>query len=319
MAHDRIAWSVIVSDRVWLASYPGSGNTWLRILIGALSLKEGAALDINRLPKNGGIASGRPPFDQSTLIDSGLLTHDEIDALRPYVYEDLVGKQRPVTPNGTGNSRQVTFAKVHDAYTLTSLGEPLLGGRRGAKAALLIVRDPRDVAPSLANHNRSTIDEAIDYMNDPSVALCGRVDRRYDQFRQKLTSWHGHSASWLDQGDIPVHVVRYEDMKRDTVGTILAAMDFVGWKVTKGAAERAVALARFDNLQAQENSAGFSEWRDRTGRRFFRRGEAGAWRDTLTPEQVQRLEAAHAPMMTRLGYALSASGFAVREEADGRS
>lgn len=308
-----------MSDRVWLASYPGSGNTWLRILIGAMSLDEGAPLDINRLPKDGGIASGRSPFDQSTLIDSGLLTHDEVDSLRPCVYEYLAREQRPATPDRTGNSRQVTFVKVHDAYTLTPLGAPLLGGSRGAKAALLILRDPRDVATSLANHNRSTIDEAIEYMNDPSVALCERVDRRYEQFRQKLMSWHSHSASWLDQRDIPVHVVRYEDMKRDAVGTILAAMDFAGWKVVKGTAERAVALARFDNLQAQENVAGFSEWHDPGGRKFFRRGEAGTWRDALTREQVQRIEAAHAPMMARLGYALSADGDAVREETEDQS
>ena len=48
----------------------------------------------------------------------------------------------------------VRFVKVHDAYTLTPKGEPLLAGRRGADGAIVIVRDPRDVAPSLANHNR---------------------------------------------------------------------------------------------------------------------------------------------------------------------
>ena len=46
----------------------------------------------------------------------------------------------------------VRFAKVHDAYTFTPAGEPLLAGARGAQGAIVIVRDPRDVAPSLANH-----------------------------------------------------------------------------------------------------------------------------------------------------------------------
>ena len=73
---------------VWLASYPKSGNTWMRMLIANLSAKDAPA-DINDLPERGGIASARGPFDYLTLIDSGLLTHDEIDVLRPRVYEEL--------------------------------------------------------------------------------------------------------------------------------------------------------------------------------------------------------------------------------------
>ena len=38
---------------------------------------------------------------------------------------------------------------------------------------------------------------------------------------------------------------------------------------------------------------------------FFRRGEAGGWRDELTPDQATRIEADHASMMRRLGYRLS--------------
>lgn len=294
-----------MNDRVWLASYPSSGNTWLRLLISGLSLDHGAALDINRIEGDGGIASARPPFDQSTMIDSGLLTHDEIDQLRPRVYEDLATRPSRPRRDKTGAPLPVTFVKVHDAYAPTSCGDPLLGGSRGAKAAILIVRDPRDIAVSLANHNRSSIDEAIDYMADADVALCGRTDRRYDQFRQKLTSWHGHAAGWLDQVDIPIHLLRYEDLQRATVTTILAAMGFAGCDVTPAQAERAALLSRFDDLQRQENATGFAEWQDHGGRKFFRRGEAGGWRDALTADQIRRIEGSHAAMMARLGYTVT--------------
>jgi len=62
-------------------------------------------------------------------------------------------------------------APWHDAYTLTPKGEPLLGGRRGADGAIVIVRDPRDLAPSLANHNRVDIDNAIMLMNDRAAEM----------------------------------------------------------------------------------------------------------------------------------------------------
>ena len=78
-----------VTRTIWLASYPKSGNTWFRMLVANLSAKDGKPVDINDLPERGGIASARGPFDHLLLIDSGLLTHDEIDCLRPRVYEEL--------------------------------------------------------------------------------------------------------------------------------------------------------------------------------------------------------------------------------------
>jgi len=74
---------------IWLASYPKSGNTWFRMLVANLSANDGKAVDINNLPERGGLAGARAPFDYLTLLDSGLLTHDEIDDLRPRVYEAL--------------------------------------------------------------------------------------------------------------------------------------------------------------------------------------------------------------------------------------
>ena len=56
-----------VTRTIWLASYPKSGNTWLRMLIANLSAKDGKPVDINDLPERGGIASARGPFDHLQL------------------------------------------------------------------------------------------------------------------------------------------------------------------------------------------------------------------------------------------------------------
>ena len=196
--------------------------------------------------------------------------------------------------------------KTHDAYTLTQAGEPLLGGAQGADGAVVIVRDPRDVAPSLANHNGSTIDRAVAFMADAQACFSGKIDRQSNQLRQKLPGWSGHVGSWLDQSDIPVHLVRYEDMIADTAGALRGALKFSGRPASHEQISRAVRLADFAKLRQQELEKGFREgprpWRRGN---FFRRGEAGAWRDELTVEQVARIEAAHAPMMQRLGYELS--------------
>jgi aryl sulfotransferase len=290
-----------MTGTVWLASYPKSGNTWFRILHANLSAAGDAPVDINDLPERGGIASARGPFDHLMLIDSGLLTHDEIDFLRPRLYEALAeGAEDDLDSPAASGLRLV---KVHDAYTHLPSGEPLLGGAAAARGAIVIVRDPRDVAPSLAHHNHVSIDDAIARMNTPDARYCASRRSQPRQLRQRLLDWSGHVASWLDQRDIPVHLVRYEDLRADPARHFLAALAFAGRPATREEAERAVRLSDFDELQAQECEKGFRE--SSRGKPFFRKGAAGGWRDELTAEQVVRIEAAHAPMMARLGYDLA--------------
>jgi aryl sulfotransferase len=297
-----------VTRTIWLASYPKSGNTWFRILVANLSAKDGQPADINDLPERGGIASARGPFDHLTLIDSGLLTHDEIDCLRPRVYEELARGAEDDEYDQPQDIPPVRFVKVHDAYTLTPKGEPLLAGPRGADGAIVIVRDPRDVAPSLANHLGGSIDEAITFMNNSDANFGSGTRGQHLQFRQKLPGWSGYMASWLDQTDLPVHLLRYEDLQANTISTFWRALEFAGRPAGEEEIRRAVDFANFARLKQQEQEKGFCEQpRPHRDGLFFRRGEVGAWRDELTTEQVAGIEAAHAPMMRRLGYALASA------------
>jgi hypothetical protein len=288
---------------VWLASYPKSGNTWFRMLAANL-LAEDQPIDINLTPERGGIASARGEFEAVTLLDSGLLTHDEADSLRPRVYAAVNAGPAEEDENDGAATR---LLKVHDAYLPAPGGEPLLGGPGAGKGAIVVVRDPRDVAPSLANHRNSSVDDAIAFMADRGAAFASSRRAQALQLRQRLLDWSGHIASWLDQTDLPVHLVRYEDLGARPVEVFRAAMAFADRPVTQGDAEKAVDFASFGRLRAQETEYGFAEWRrPGDGRFFFRSGESGGWRRELTADQVRRIEAAHGPMMARLGYPLAA-------------
>lgn len=291
---------------VWLASYPKSGNTWIRMLVANLSATDGRPVDINNLPDRGEIASARAPFDCLLLIESGLLTYDEVDCLRPRLHEELARGIADDADDMPLERPPVRLVKVHDAYTMTAQGEPLLAGRRGADGAIVIVRDPRDVAPSLAHHNAISIDQAIAFMGNAEAGFCNKPHMQVDQLRQKLSTWSGHVASWLDQSDVPVHLVRYEDLEADTVEVFADALEFAGYPASGASIRRAVELAQFATLQKLEKENGFREApRPHVGGIFFRRGKAGAWRTELSPDQVARIERDHASMMRRLGYALS--------------
>lgn len=279
---------------VWLASYPKSGNTWFRMLVANLWGEGGTPADINDLPGPGGFACSRGLFDYLTLIDSGLLTDDEIDCLRPRLYEAMARGEDRAEEEANSEARLV---KVHDAYTRTPLGEPLLAG---ATAAVVIVRDPRAVAPSLANHNDISLDQAIAEMANPAACYCASCHSQPRQLRQKLLNWSAHVESWLDQRDIPVHLLRYEDLKADPAVRFQAAMRFTGSDVTRERAERAARLADFSNLREQEQARGFRE--SARGRVFFRKGQVDSWKEELTSAQVARIEADHGRVMARLGY-----------------
>jgi hypothetical protein len=288
-----------VIPTIWLASYPKSGNTWFRILVANLWSKHDTPIDINLIDSTDSIASARNPFDQQTLIDSSLMTNDEIDRLRPATYayaasgETLADPDDPCFP--------VRFVKAHDAYTLTDGGEPIMAGARGAAGAILFVRDPRDVASSFAHHMHCSVDKAIGRMGDSDFCFAGASDRLDRQFRQRLLGWSGFARSWLDQRDIPVHLVRYEDMLTDTAATALAALRFAGVEPDPARLDRAIAFASIDELQRQETEVGFRE-APRKVRNFFRSGTAGGWRDGLSRGQIARIEHDHGTMMDRLGY-----------------
>ncbi len=131
-------------------------------------------------------------------------------------------------------------------------------------------------------------------------------DGQHSQLRQKLPGWSGHVASWLEQSDIPIHLIRYEDLQADTLGTLRRALNFAGRPASEDDMRRAVAFADFAQLRQQEQDKGFHEApRPWTASNFFRRGEAGGWRDELSAEQAARIESDHANMMRRMGYPLT--------------
>ncbi len=274
---------ILPAGVVWLASYPRSGNTWIRILLSNLLEGKGVPGDINNFALKGESANSVQAFEELTLLDSDLLKTREIEALRPTVH-DAESK----------HSGEAKLLKTHDAYTYVKGGTPLLG--RAARAAIYLVRDPRDVAVSFAAHFGIGIDAAIRRMNDQDDTIGGFL-----QTRQRLTGWTGHVTSWLDQLDLPVHVIRYEDLHADTSAVFAAALDFLGANYTRHQLEQAVVHSGFAELRRQERENGFCESLP-AETLFFRRGETGSWRQELTATQIGVIESDHAITMKRLGY-----------------
>jgi sulfotransferase family protein len=276
----------------WIASYPKSGNTWTRILLTNYLCNGDRPIDINDLDVC--LASARDVFDEHVGVEASDLTQEEIDRYRPAAYEEAARRAtRPL------------YVKVHDAFVRNPDGSPLFPVSASA-GVLYLIRNPLDVAVSFADHEAVPVERAVGWMSDPECSLASDPAEIKMQLRQRLRTWSGHVTSWVDGHDLPLLVVRYEDLKTDTVGTFTAVIQFLRLEEDEERISKAVAFSRFEQLQEQERARGFRERMPLPGQ-FFRQGVAGAWRKQLPPHLAAKVISDHADVMRRFGY-LSPSG-----------
>jgi aryl sulfotransferase len=283
-----------VGKIIWLASYPKSGNTWMRAVLTNYLRNTHQPVDINELD-GGPVAGARDLFDEQVGLESSDLTPEEILAHRPQVYESLAA-----------DATSTLFLKIHDACLQLPNNQWLVSAQ-ATQGAVYILRNPFDVAISFAHHNNISIEKTIKNMANPDYSLGERLGHLDLQMRQPVLTWSGHVCSWIDQKVFPVHAIRYEDMHRDPGTTFRAAFQFMGFEEEPDRLNRALKFSNFKLLQEQEQAHGFNERSSRSELAFFRRGEAGSWRSVLTTEQVDQIVNAHAEVMRRFGY-LSETG-----------
>ncbi|MBP7175561.1 MAG: sulfotransferase domain-containing protein [Thermoclostridium sp.] len=272
---------------IWLASYPKSGNTWFRTFLSNLLCETDEEISINNM-KTDGIFSSRQIVGKVTGIETTDLTADEIDRLRPAAYHYLAE-----------TAEKQLFIKAHDAYTFLEDGTPLMGTVRAK--AVYILRNPLDVAVSFSNHLSKDIDTTIRHMGDENFCFCNNTAKAQNQVRQKLLTWSLHAESWTQATALPVHLVRYEDMKMNPLETFAAVVRFIGLDSTREQILQAMEASDFQKLKADEQKNGFKEKPYSTAS-FFRAGKVGDWREHLTDAQRDRILTDHAAVMRKFGY-----------------
>ena len=273
---------------VWLASYPKSGNTWLRALLTNYLSDSDEPADINSLI-GGPIASDRGLFDRIVGAEASSLSADEIEKYRPEVYRHF-----------SARSSERRYLKVHDAFTLNSRGDPIISEDATYKA-LYVVRHPCDVAVSLAYYRDRSIEKTLECMSDPGFGLALSRGRLHKQLGQRLLTWSQHVESWLDRPRFPVLPIKYEDLLAEPKNTFEEILRFLELEVCWTRLNKAVAFSDFRILKKQEKDSGF-EGRSLPGKVFFRIGKFGLWKETLSSELAEAVWENHEFVMKRLGY-----------------
>jgi len=270
---------------LWLASYPKSGNTWMRAFLANLILDAKEPLPLTRI---GEVCPSEPAemwFEPLAKTPVAELPATEIAELRTKAQERIAGLNKNVVP-----------MKTH-SYLGEDHGHPIIS-MKATYGAIYIIRDPRDVVLSAADHFGKTLDEMITLMNDPlgkGMPMPGVI------VHELQSSWSNHVESWTRWNHPGIFTVRYEDLRADPVDQFGRIARHFGISTDKARIARAVEHTSFKRLQKMEAEQGFIE-RSTNSERFFRSGQSGGWREQLTAEQVARIENDHRVQMKRFGY-----------------
>lgn len=265
---------------VWLASFPKSGNTWTRSFLAHYFMPPGQAPDINNLRRFTTADVRQDFFDRAAGRPFVAQTFDDWLLMRVKAVK-LIAASKPGTH----------FVKTH--CPILRIGPIDLIDPAVTAAAVYIIRNPFDVAPSYARHLGVGIDEAIATMENEKA-----INATPTRILEIIGRWDHHVESWTGAPGLARHVMRYEDMIADTERAFRGLLGFLRVPVQDGTLRRTIRETSFAALRKQEEEKGFIE-RPSGMERFFTKGQAGAWRTDLAEAQVARIRAAFLPAIER--------------------
>lgn len=274
---------------VWIASYPKSGNTWVRVFLHhLLRMAAGRPLedhDIDALGRTTQTAASRVDLYERVLGKPPMQAGpQELAAVRAEVQKAIVEEA-----NG------LVFVKTH-SFLGRIFDHPVINLPVSA-GAVYIVRNPLDIAVSLAAHLDVSIDAAI-----RSLGISLNASIAGEHAAQEIWgSWSENVGSWTTDAPPVVKVVRYEDLLGDPQTQFHEIVEHMRLDVTPEQIDEAISLSSFDRLRQAEKTAGFREKPD-SAEQFFREGRADQWRDELSAAQVDRVVTDHGEQMRRFGY-----------------
>lgn len=267
----------------WIASYPKSGNTWLRMMIN--SYKQNGHLDINE-----SLATTGDNMESYTHIVSPL----------PFDHLGLRGKLliRPAAllAQMVSCTMRPIFIKTHHVNGAVE-GLPPLIPYDLTERAIYIVRDPRDIVTSLSKHIEKSVEETIDNMNNPGYGLSstGTIPHLLNTWSEHVNSWTGVKYRY------PVLLVKYEDMMENPSKELIRVLEFCGIDPDLDVVNKSVESCEINKLRKQEQDKGFLEKKKQEI--FFYKG-GSRWREELDRKIIRKIEKDHGLMMTKLGYSL---------------
>jgi len=278
---------------IWLASYPKSGNTWVRSIISSLLFsKDGNVKDFRHL-KN---------IDQypTKKYFNGLVKNFD-DGVE--IQKNWISSQKIINKN-----KKIKFFKTHHLYC--KYGENAFTDAVNTLGVIHIVRDPRDLIHSLKHHwSLSDDDEAMNKLFDEQNATGIKIEDDKDySFPVMISSWKNHYNSWKKIKKNYL-LVKYEDLidnPRIQIMLIIKYLQkFIKFEINDEKIQNIIKTTSFDNFKNLEKRGLFEESNlNQSGqfKTFFNQGPYKNWKQSLDRNISYKIESNFLDEMKELNY-----------------
>jgi hypothetical protein len=267
----------------WIASYPKSGNTWLRTLISSYYYS-----------------------------DDGIYSENLIKRIRQFPekmhFTDFDYNQNIVTDTSRfwikaqekiNKDKKLKFFKTHNAFG--ALNNNHFTDNKNSIGVIYIIRDPRNVITSLMNHYELDNEQAIKWMTNEKNYIYDVINFDEDGYSdfQFISSWNTNYKSWLLQKKIPIKFIKYEDLLNQTFTVFKDVINFINIttrnneKIKIDKLKNSINSTFFNKLQDMEKKNGFSEAitskKNNKKIPFFNMGPKNDWKKVLDKNLINRL------------------------------
>ena len=278
----------------WIASYPKSGNTWLRALLASYFYSQDGI------------------FDQSLLKNIGQFP--EKSHFVNFKYDPKI-----VTDTATywikaqeqiNKDNKLKFFKTHNI--LGSVNNVNFTNKKNTAGAVYIIRDPRNILTSIQNHYELSKDEALNFMlSEKKFIYDYHAKNDYSDF-QFISSWEKNYKSWTQQNVFPIKIIKYEDLTNKTLEVFEGVIEFIEKisdskkSIDKLKAKNSIQSTTFEKMKNIEKKNGFLESvlskNDTRRIPFFHLGKKNNWKNIFDQNYQKKLNSIFKISLRELNY-----------------
>tara|TARA_B100000700_G_scaffold330072_1_gene454480 strand:- start:1451 stop:2305 length:855 start_codon:yes stop_codon:yes gene_type:complete len=281
---------------IWIASYPKSGNTWIRSLIGSYFFTKTGVFNFDVL-KN---------IKQFSPVISDSIINEKLH------YQSKVSQSWIPSQININKDNKIHFLKTHNA--MCSINGNNFTDKFNTSAAIYIVRDPRNVLSSISHHYEINHKQSLEFITNKRKIIypikSGSINKSNEKDFNFLSDWSTHYNSWKNMGFCPIKIIKYEDIILDNKETFISILNFLSKfikiKFDDKKIDNSLSSTTFDKLSSLEKKVGFEEsiYSKKINKkiRFFNLGKENKWKKILDKNIVKNVEKAFNKEMSELGY-----------------
>ena len=278
---------------IWLASYPKSGNTWVRYFLASLIYSNQGKNGLDKL----GYIMQYPKRDQFEKLVSNF---DDFNQIK----QNWINSQIKIN-----SDNKVKIFKTH--HILCSLGDDNFTDEKNTLGAIYIVRDPRNVISSILYHfNLSSTEEALNFIMEEKKFIGNMKNKINYPLHTLIGSWKSNYNSWKNIGKNFL-LVKYEDLILNPTTEFKSIANYIsniiGIKFSEEQIKNSIEESSFKNLRNIEDKNGFIESiedPENKKKKFFNLGPKNNWKEILEKKYVKEIENSFNSEMRELGYIL---------------